>query len=97
MACEIMLHGGNTRRNARPLCLARAFTEIMEHQYKSGPGRRGILPPAATRAAARRPEGHPAELSVARRKRAPDSPAERARIGGLLLALLHCFGCAFCY
>src|SRR5262249_35453130 len=34
MACEIMLHGGNTRRNARPPCLARAFTEIMEHQYK---------------------------------------------------------------
>jgi len=36
MACEIMLHGGNTRKNTLALSLARAFAEIMEHQYKRG-------------------------------------------------------------
>src|SRR5262245_1353236 len=29
-----MLHGGKTRKNTRPLRLARLFAEIMEHQYK---------------------------------------------------------------
>jgi len=36
MACEIMLHGGNTRKNTRALRLAKALAEIIGHQYKRG-------------------------------------------------------------
>src|SRR5215813_4164771 len=75
MACEIMLHGGNTRKNARPLCLARAFTEIMEHQYK-----RDVLDVELlqlTRSPFCRDARHrPCRLPVNKMKRTPDSPSD---------------------
>src|ERR1700741_3854291 len=46
MACEIMLHGGNTRRNTRALRLAKDLAEIIAHQYKRGRAWRGIVAPS---------------------------------------------------
>src|SRR5215475_10939875 len=36
MACEIMLHGGKTRRKARTPRFARDLAGIIAHQYKRG-------------------------------------------------------------